>query len=98
MGVMKGAKIRASTYSRREHNRRKAAERTCGDIYGDAAKGEGIDTPEFVRLVEEEEAMTIIWSICMFYLCSVTLTVCLVSTLKKTSQVEMSSGKSHSYS
>ena len=78
MGVMKGAKIRASTYSRREHNRRKAAERTCGDIYGDAAKGEGIDTP--VRLVEEEDTKIIMRSICMFYLCSVTLTVCLVFT------------------
>lgn len=66
MGVMKGAKIRASTYSRREHNRRKAAERTWGDIYGGAAKGEGIDIPEFVRLIEEEEIMIIIRCICMF--------------------------------
>ncbi|GJL58510.1 MAG: hypothetical protein NPIRA03_13670 [Nitrospirales bacterium] len=78
MGVMNGAKIRANTYSRREHNTRKAAESTCGDIYVDAAKGEGIDTPEAVRLVEEEEIMIIIWSTCMFCLCSVTLTVLLV--------------------
>ena len=78
MGVIKGAKIRANTYSSREHNRRKAAERTCGDIYVDAAKGEGTDTSEAVRLVEEEETMIIIRSACMFYLCSVTLTVRLV--------------------
>jgi hypothetical protein len=44
MGVINGAKISANTYRRREHNTRKAAERTCGDIYGDALEGWGIVT------------------------------------------------------
>lgn len=55
MGVMKGAKIRANTYSRREHNKRNAAERTCGDIYGVTPKVWWMDTPKDTRLVAETE-------------------------------------------